>query len=117
MGLLKLIVRIVGILLLAIVGIAAFLYFTDYQAEATITEKGRDDGGDYVVIRPRLIPMDIRQEVDAQAASFVCVGYKVTYRIQSQQFQVLDQQGRLVYDSESGLNDAFAPVRCGALGV
>lgn len=117
MGLVKVVFKVVGILVLAVIGLAAFLWFTDYEADATVTEKGRDAGGDYVVIRPRLIPKDFQQHVDAQAAQFVCVDYKVTYRVQTQHYRVLDTQGRLVYDSESGLNDAFSPIRCSTLGI
>lgn len=117
MGLLGIVFKVVGIVILAVIGLAAFLWFTDYQAEGEITEKGRDSTGDYVVIKPKLIPRDIRQDLDSNAASFVCVGYKVTYRIQSQHYQVLDADGRLVYDSKDGLNDAFSPVRCSTLPV
>lgn len=115
MGLLRVVFKVVGVLVLALIGLTAFLYFTDYEADATITQKGRDEGGDYVVIHPRLIPTDLKQHVDAQAAQFVCVGYKVTFRVQSQHYRVLDQRDRLVYDSESGLNDAFSPARCSGL--
>lgn len=117
MGLLKLISSIVGLLLLAVIGLGAFLWFTDYEAEATITEKGRDSTGDYVVIRPKIVPYDYRQALDADAAAFVCEGYGVTYRIQSGHYTVRDTEGRMVYDSDTGLTDAFSPLRCGTLGL
>lgn len=115
MGLIGGVLKIVGLLVLALVGLAAFLYFTDYAAEGSITEKGRDEGGDYVVIRPKLVPYDYRQPLDASAAAFVCEGYQVTYRVQSEHYQVFDQQLRLVYDSAEGLTDAFSPIRCASL--
>lgn len=117
MGLFKGIVSIVGLLILAVIGLGAFLYFTDYAAEGTVTEKGRDAEGEYVVIRPKIIPRDITQHLDAQAAQFVCEGYGVTYRIQTGHYQVTDTQGRLVYDSNEGLTDVFSPTRCALLGA
>lgn len=116
MGLLGGILKVVGLLILAAVGLGAFLYFTDYTAEATITQKGSDAEGSYVVLRPKLFPYDVKQRVDAQAAQFVCEGYQVTYRIQTERYQVRDDQGRVVYDSEEGLTDTFSPIRCGLLG-
>lgn len=117
MGLLKVIFSVVGLLVLAVVGLGAYLYFTDYEASGTVTEKGSDENGDYVVIRPKLIPYDVKQSVDGSAAQFVCVGYQVTFRIQTEHYQVLDRAGRLVYDSEEGLTDAFSPTRCALLGA
>ena len=116
MGIIGGVLKVVGLLILAVVGIAAFLYFTDYAAEAEIKEKGSDADGNYVVIRPKLIPRDFTQRIDSQAASFVCEGYQVTYRVQSGHYQVLDEQGRQVYDSNEGLTDAFTPIRCGLIG-
>lgn len=116
MGLLKIIFAVLGVVILAVVGLGAYLYFTDYEAKGTVTQKGSDSNGAFVVIRPDLIPRDIKQSVDANAAQFVCVGYQVSYRIQSGHYQVLDTRGRLVYDSVDGLNDAFAPTRCAVLG-
>lgn len=117
MGLLKGILKLVGLLVLAVIGLGAFLYFTDYQAEGTITEKGTDADGSFVVIRPKLVPYSITQRVNDDAANFVCEGYQVTFRLQTHHYQVKDQQGRLVYDSETGLNNAFSPIRCSTLGL
>lgn len=115
MGLIKGIVSVVGLLILAVVGLGAFLYFTDYEAQGTITQKGSDSQGTYIVITPDAVPYDVTQRLDGQAANFVCEGYKVTYKVQSQHYRVLDQQSRLVYDSKTGLNDAFTPVRCSSI--
>lgn len=117
MGLLKVVFSIVGLLVLAIVGLGAYLYFTDYEASGTVTEKGSDESGNYVVIRPKLLPYDVKQTVDASAAQFVCVGYQVTFRIQTEHYRVLDDRGRLVYDSQDGLTNAFSPTRCALLGA
>lgn len=117
MGLIGGILKIVALILLALVGLSAFLWFTDHEAQATITEKGRDGGGDYVVIRPKLIPYDYKQPLDASSAAFVCEGYDVTYALQSGHYKVMDEEGRLVYDSNEGLTDAFSPLRCSVLGL
>lgn len=116
MGLLGLILKIVGVLILAVIGIAAFLYFTDYAVEGSIREKGSDSSGNFVVIRPKLIPYDYKQTIDSNSAQFVCEGYQVSYRVQSGHYVVSDTQGRVVYDSDEGLTDAFAPIRCSILG-
>ena len=103
MGLFKVIFGILGLLILALVGLGAFLYFTDYEAEATITERGRDAEGSYVVVRPKMLPYEHKQTIDANAARFVCEDYTVKFRIQSQKFQVYDPRGTLVYTSDGGL--------------
>lgn len=117
MGLLGTVFKIVALVVLAVIGLGAFLYFTDYGAEATITEKGRDAEGDYVVLKPRLIPYEVKQRLDGQSAQFVCEGYGVTYHIQTEKYQVRDGEGRVVYDSEAGLTSAFSPARCALLGA
>lgn len=114
MGLIKGIFTVVGILVLALVGLTAYLWFTDYEAEATITDKGQDAEGPYVIITPRLVPYDVKQSLTSEQASFVCIGYRVTYRIQTGFFQVFDDRDVLVYDSEQGLRNTNAALRCGA---
>lgn len=114
MGLIKGIFTVVGLIVLAVVGIAAYLWFTDYEAQATITGKGEDSNGPYVVITPKLFPRDIQQTVTSDQASFICVGYKVTYRIQTGHYQVFAEDGTLVYDSEQGLVNTAEALRCGA---
>lgn len=116
MGLLGLVLKIVGIVILAVIGIAAYLWFTDYAAEATITQKGSDSTGSYVIIRPDLIPYDYRQALDANSAQFVCTGYRVEYRIQSGSYTVFDREGDPVYSSEGVRPDPLEAVRCSALG-
>jgi hypothetical protein len=117
MGLIGLVVKILGVLILAVVAIGAFLWFTDYEAEATITDKGRDAEGDYIVLRPKIYPRDVTHHIDAEAAQFVCEGYQVGYRLQTKHTTVRDAEGRVVYDSENGLTDLFSPIRCSGLGL
>ena len=114
MGLIKGIFTILGILVLALVGLAAFLWFTDYEAEATVTDKGQDAEGHYIVVTPSLFSYDVRHPLTSDQASFVCIGYRVTYRIQTGYFQVFDDRDVLVYDSENGLQNTGAALRCGA---
>lgn len=114
MGLLKVIFTIVGVVLLALVGLAAYLWFTDYDAQATITDKGQDENGPFVVITPKLLSYDVKKTLTSDQANFVCVGYTVSYRIQSGAFQVFAEDGTLVYDSGQGLMSTDAALRCTA---
>ena len=101
MGLLRTVFKIVAIVVLALVGLAAFLYFTDYGAEGVVKEKGTDSGGSYVVIRPKLVPYDIKQRVDTSVARVVCTGYQVTYHVQTGHYVVKDAKGTDIYDSDT----------------
>jgi hypothetical protein len=114
MGLIKGIFTILGILVLALVGIAAYLWFTDYEASATVTDKGQDDEGPYIVFTQKVLRRDLKYHVTSEQASFICVGYKVAYRVQTGHYQVFDDRDALVYDSEEGLRNASAAIRCGA---
>lgn len=114
MGLIKGIFTVIGFLVLVLVGLGAYLWFTDYEVEAAISDKGRDAEGDYVIVTPRILSYDVRQPIGSDDAAFVCVGYKVTYRIQTERFRVFDDRDVLVYDSATGLEDQTALIRCGA---
>ena len=103
MGLFKVITSILGLLALAIIGLGAYLYFTDYAVEGTIVERGSDANGSYVVVSLKTIPRDVQQSVDANAARFLCEGYEVSYRVQSQFTEVRDRNGRPIYNSDDGL--------------
>lgn len=114
MGVVKVILTVVGAAILALVGLAAYLWFTDHEMEAEVTDKGQDQDGHYVVVTPRLLRFDVKQTLSAEEASFVCTGYRVAYRIQTGYFQVFDDSGTLVYDSEEGLQNLGVILRCGA---
>lgn len=107
MGLLGGLFKVVGFLVLVLVGLGAYLYFVDYEVEATITEKGQDAKGHYIVLTPTTVPYHLRTDLDPDAARFVCEDYRVTYRLQSGYTEVYDRQGRLVWDSENGVNDTI----------
>lgn len=115
MGLLGKVFGVLGFLILVLVGLAAYLYFTDYEAKATVTDKGQDENGPYVVVTPNLLRfLDVEHSLTQEQANFVCVGYEVAFRVQTKHFQVFDDRGTLVYDSEDGLQDSEALLRCGA---
>jgi hypothetical protein len=117
MGFLGIVWKVFAVAFLAIIGLSAYLYFSDYEAKATVTERGSDAEGNYVVIKPdsRLIPYEHKAYIeDANAYRFVCEGYKVTIAIKSLHYQVFDTKGSLVYDSASGVKDITAAAQCGA---
>jgi hypothetical protein len=104
-GLVKTLFTIVAAVVLILVGIAAYLYFTDYAAHATVTGKGSDAQGDYVVVTPALLPTwhytyHFSSDQD-KYAPFVCTGYDVAFHVQTHQMQVRDATGRIVYDSNA----------------
>lgn len=117
MGLIKILLRVIVFVVLAVVALGAFLYFTDYEADGVVKEKGSDADGNYVVLRPRIVPYDFKQHIDASSAPYVCEGYQIAFRVQSHHYTVSDTQGRPVYDSDTGLSQTFAPIRCSTLGV
>ncbi|GEM_PF-4565880 len=116
MGLLKGVFTVLGVLVLALVGIAAYLYFTDYAAQATITGKGTDSSGNpYVVVTPKLLPgVHVQKTIPSNVADFVCVGYQVQFHVNTQAYRVFDKSGALVYDSATGQSNLGAAARCAA---
>jgi len=116
MGLVGRIVSIAVFVVVVAAALGGFLYLRDAAVTATITDKGSDADGAYVVVTPRLYPTDIKQYVDANAADFVCVGYQVEYHVRSGHYLVYDQNGGLVYDSNDGLVNAGEALRCLASG-
>ena len=118
MGLIKIVFTIIAILVLAVVGIGAYLYFTDYQAQATITDKGSDANGPFVVVTPKLLPRThFRQAVPSDMADFVCVGYQVLFHMNTHTYRVFDQAQTVVYDSATGQKNIAAAARCASGGV
>lgn len=111
MGLIGGLFRLVGFLVLVVIGLGAYLYFVDYTVEATITEKGGGPDNPYILVTPELLPVySVRQDLEPEAGQYVCEGYSVNYRIQSGYTEVMDRQGNVVYDSENGLRDALGPL-------
>jgi hypothetical protein len=111
MGVVKIVFGIVGLLILAVIGLGAYLYFTDYAAQATITGKTSDG----VVVTPKLLPsVHVTEAVPSDIAPFVCVGYQVSFHVNTHAYQVFDRSGTLVYDSATGQKNTAAAVRCAA---
>lgn len=109
----KLVFGIVGFLILAVIGLGAYLYFTDYAAQASITDKGTDAQGDYVVVTPKLWPAyHYAQHLDSNTAAFVCKGYQVDFHVNTKHYLVYDASHTLVYDSDQGLVNQGAALRC-----
>lgn len=104
MGLLKIVLSVVGILVLGAIVLGAFLWVTDYEVQATITEK---DGND-ITIRPKIVPRDFHHTLDSTIAPYVCEGYTVRYAIRSGYYLVHDAEGELFYDSRDGRPDSVA---------
>ena len=113
MGLLGIIWKIVAITFLAIIGLGAYLYFSDYEAKATVTEHGEDAGGTFVVIRPKLVPFDHKEYLDRETWNVVCKGYAVQFKLKSAEYRVFDATNDLIYDSATGEKNLVGAAKCG----
>ena len=103
----KIIIGIVAALVM-LGALGAYLYFTDYGVEATITDKGSDDKGDWVEATTVIGGFKTKQYLDtsgyqgAFAWNAVQEGNFVVYNIQS---------GRLrMWQSESDYRSEKSPV-------
>lgn len=117
MGLFKWIGRLVGLALLAVVFLGAYLYFTDAAVEATVTERGSD----YAVVTPKLVPTwDYRVALDPSVARVVCEGYEVEFHVQSHDLIIYKDKGKpsevVVYSDVGGkkTQNTNENLRCGA---
>ena len=118
MGLIGIVLKVAGAIVLVVVGIAAYLYFTDYEARATITDRSATSPC-FAVVTPRLAPwIDYRAELSCDEARFVCEDYQVRYRVQTKAFKVLAQDGRtIVYDSQNSSLPVASALDCNRLGL
>ncbi|HWG90849.1 MAG TPA: hypothetical protein VNZ52_08395 [Candidatus Thermoplasmatota archaeon] len=118
MGLFKWILIGLGLVVLLTAGTGAYLYFSDYAAEATVTEKGTDDSGQrYVIVTPKLYPYPVKVSVSSQEYEVICKDYFVLYRIQSGHTQVYSREGgSLIYETGRGIVDTGAAARCALTG-
>lgn len=114
MGILKIVWRVFALLILAVVFLGAYLYFTDYEAKAVVEERGQDAGGTYVVIKPKILPYSHKTYLDRSTWDFVCEGYQVHFLVKSQHYSVYDKDGDLVYDSKTDETNTSAAIRCAA---
>jgi len=125
MGVVGLVVKIVGALVLVVAALGAYLYFTDYEARAAVTDRASDAACPAsasqcsVTVTPKLFPTwHYATKVDRQYWQVVCVGYEVHFRVQTHALQVFDKSGTLVYDSKDPNSvNAAALLKCGASNV
>ena len=120
MGLFGIIWKILALLILAVVGLGAYLYFSDYEASASVVERSSDPNDPWAEIEPDLAFLKAyryRATLTQEQWTFVCEGYEVKFRVKSQVFQVFDLEGDLVYDSATGNIDEAAAVRCAGSNV
>lgn len=86
-------------------GILAFLllvgliaYAADYGVEATVTEKGRDSEGRYIVATTEIGGFDVKRYLPADQWFAVQEGFFVVYHIQSGATEVYtSEDGRLIW--------------------
>lgn len=120
MGLIKWILTLALAAVLVVAGVAAYAYFTDYAVEATVTEKGEDSKGPYIVLTPKLYDASYRHYLDRNSWSAVCQGNYVLFNVKSQHYALYTKDpqegGELVYDSDRGLVNTGAAFSCAAFG-
>lgn len=116
MGLLGTIFKVIGAILLVLVGLGAYLYFTDYEAQASVTDRSQacSGGAGTITVTPDLAPtLHHELALDCDVWQVVCVGYDVTYRVQTKH-TIVKQDDRVLYDSKTGEKDVLGLARCGA---
>jgi hypothetical protein len=122
MGLLGIIFKVVAAVVLVVVGLGAYLYFTDANVQAKVTDRASDPDCPAtastcsVTVTPNLAPFyHYKTNVDRQYWTIVCPGYTVDFRLQTHAMTVKDRDGKVVY--ESGHPPAITPdlVRCAGL--
>lgn len=120
MGLFGIIWKVVAILILAVIGLGAYLYFTDYEASATVVARSEDPNDPWVEIQPDLPLLSAytyRTSVSKEAWAVVCTGYEVKFHIKSQDYTVFNATGELVYNSVTGQINQTAALTCAASNV
>lgn len=116
-GLLGTILKIVFAIVLVIVGLGAYLWFTDYGAQATVTDRSAQCPPGEVVVTPKLLPSyDHKTSLDCGVWQFVCKGFDVTFHVQTKAYQVKEGD-RVIYDSKTGATDTVGLAKCGATNV
>lgn len=114
MGLFGIVWKVVAAVVLLVVGLGAYLYFTDYEAKATVTDRSAQCPPGLVEVTPRILPT-LRQNVELSCDVWrvVCVGFDVGYHLQTKRTIVKDGD-RVLYDSATGEKDVAGLAQCGA---
>lgn len=89
---------IAGGLLLLLILSGAIAYGSDYGVEGTITDKGRDAEGCFVIVTTKIGGVDVQRHLSCMKAAFVQRGFFVVYHVQSGTTEVYTSEGGdLVY--------------------
>lgn len=89
---------VVGGLLLLILLIGAGAYATDYGVEATVTDKGQDSEGCFLIVTTEMGGFDVKRHLSCTKSSAVQRGYFVVYHIRSGTTKVYTSEGgSLIY--------------------
>ena len=92
------VLKTVGLAVLVLVAIVAVLFISDYGVEATITSKGQDSQGSFIVATTKIGGLGLRQDLPPQQWFLVQVGNFVVYHIGSGNLQVYQREGgQLLY--------------------
>lgn len=120
MGLFGIIWKILALLILAVVGLGAYLYFSDYEASATVVERSSDPDDPWAEIEPDLPFLKAyryRATLTQEQWAVICEGYEVKFRVKSQFFRIFDVQGDLVYDSETQVLNTVEAAECAGSNI
>lgn len=110
MGLIGRIIAIAVGFVVLVAAVGAYAYATDAGAEATVTGKRASGSTSTLELTLSLVPYTLEQDVSRQVYCSVAVGNFVVYHVQSAHTLLYEKKGgRLLYDSEKGLQVPPAP--------
>lgn len=115
MGLFGIVWKVIALAVLAIIGLGAYLYFTDYEVSATVVDRSDSRNDPWVTIQPDMSALSsyrYKADLSSEAWQVVCVGYNVKFHVKSQDYKVYDRDGTLIYDSASGNLDLQRAAAC-----
>lgn len=89
----------VGGLVLALLLLALALYAMDYGMGATVTDKGQDSQGRYIVLTTDLLGIEVTRYLPATQWAAVQEGFYVVYHVKSGHTEVYASEGgRLIWE-------------------
>lgn len=114
MGLVGTVFKVVAAVVLVAIGLFSYLYFTDYAAQASVTDRSTDCPPGEIEVTPKLMPnVHHKLALDCDVHRVVCTGFDVTYQLQTKRTIVRDGD-RVLYDSKTGEKDVGGLLACGA---